>query len=245
MNKKISLLLALIITLSVYFFFSFSHNSNLPREKVIMGRVIDGDTLVLNDGRTLRLLNINAPEKNTPLSKQSLALVKLLENQSIEIEITGKDNYNRYLSRVYTPEYLNLKLISLGLASKFLVQDNELNLFANAEKQAIEQSKGIWNKSIYYNCFSSSIDKKNEKVIIKNNCQAINLSGWLLKDESRKEYAFSTIITDEIILYSGVGADNNNILHWNQKTNVWNDDRDSLYLFDNNNNLAHYHTYGY
>lgn len=245
MNKKISLLLALILTLSFYLFFSFFHSTTLSKEKVIIGRVIDGDTLELTDGRVLRLLNINAPEKSTPLSKESISLVKLFENKTIEIEITGKDTYNRYLSRVYTPEYLNLQLVSLGLSSKFLVQESELKVFANAEEQAIENEKGIWNKSLFFNCFSSKIDQKNEKVIITNNCPAINISGWTLKDESRKEYQFNTIIADKIILYSGIGTDNNNNLYWNSKTNIWNDDRDSLYLFDNNNNLAHYHTYGY
>ena len=64
-------------------------------------------------------------------------VIRLIQ-ETIEMEITGKDIYNRYLSRIYTPEYLNLKLVSLGLASKFLVQDSELKLFANAEKEAIE-----------------------------------------------------------------------------------------------------------
>jgi|SRR3989339_196292 len=245
MNKKISILLALIITLLIYLSYLHLNNTSLPREKAIVGRVIDGDTLVLNDGRTIRLLNINSPEKSTPLSQESTSLVKLLENETIEMEITGKDIYNRYLSRIYTPEYLNLKLVSLGLASKFLVQDSELKLFANAEKEAIEKSRGIWNKSIYLNCFSSTIDQKKEKVTIKNLCPPINISGWVLKDESRKEYKFNTILNNQITLYSTIGTDNNNILHWNSKTNVWNDDRDSLYLFDSNNNLAHYNFYGY
>ena len=84
-----------------------------------------------------------------------------------------------------------------------------------------------------------------EKVTIKNLCPPINISGWVLKDESRKEYKFNTILNNQITLYSTIGTDNNNILHWNSKTNVWNDDRDSLYLFDSNNNLAHYNFYGY
>ena len=90
MNKKISILLALIITLLIYLSYLHLNNTSLPREKAIVGRVIDGDTLVLNDGRTIRLLNINSPEKSTPLSQESTSLVKLLENETIEMEINDE-----------------------------------------------------------------------------------------------------------------------------------------------------------
>lgn len=247
MNKKLAFSLAFIITILFYLSYSYFNlnNSQIEREKGIIGRVIDGDTLELKDGRTLRLLNINAPEKINPLSKQSTALVKLFENSSIDIEITGKDIYNRYLARIYTPVYLNLELVKQGLASKFLVQDTELKVFADAEASAIKDSRGIWHKSQYYNCFSSEINEKEEKVIIKNKCSPIDISEWILKDESRKEYLFNTTISDEIILYSGIGKDSDYILFWNSKTNIWNNNRDSLYLFDKEGNLALYQTYGY
>ena len=93
MKKLSTLFLTLLITLllAINFFYFSSLDSVIEKESVIVSRVIDGDTLVLKDGRTLRLLNINSPEKNSPLSKSSTDFLRYFENKSIEIEITGQD----------------------------------------------------------------------------------------------------------------------------------------------------------
>lgn len=251
MAKKIpSLLLSVCITLLIstnYFYFSQA-TDDAPREKVTIKRVIDGDTFVLTDNRTSRLLNINAPEKSSVLASNSYVYLKKLEGKEIEIEITAKDKYNRSLSRVYTPEYINLEMTKQGLVSKFLVQKNELKAFDSAEKEAIEKEKGIWRKSPYYGCFRITINQKAENVTIRNTCKPISLEGWLMKDESRKTYTFPKIESGTININSFSGNDKNPLsrnLFWNSSTSVWNDDRDTLYLFDERNRIAAHYSYGY
>lgn len=81
-----------------------------------LAKVIDGDTvsvvieLPLNVSKleTIRLLDIDAPERNTPKGKASTVyLIDLLTNKSIVVDIgstiNGKrDKYGRLLAHIYT-----------------------------------------------------------------------------------------------------------------------------------------------
>jgi len=253
MKKSFALLFALLITGFIAGnFYIFSNvvktdSSEIKREKVTVARVIDGDTLELEDGRKVRLVNINSPEKGTFGSDLSFNFLKSFENQTVEIEAIGTDKYRRTLGRIYNQSlYLNLDIVKQGLASKFLVQESELGLFSAAEEEAVKNSLGIWKKSQYSDCFESKIDKNKEIVeLINSNCNSINVNGWFLKDESRKTYKFGSISLGMVIVHSSEGPDNSTDLFWNSKTNVWNSDRDTLYLFDSGGNIVHHKSYGY
>jgi len=248
-ERKYALLLSFLITgliaSNVYLFTLSTENT---KETIIVARVIDGDTLVTQDGKTIRLTNINSPEKNFYGYDLSSNYLKQFENQTLQLEKLQLDKYSRILGKLYIPksqEYINLKIVQEGLASKFLVEDEELKQFAKAEAQAINQEKGIWKKSSHYGCFTSQIDKKSEVLILTNNCPEINLKSWILKDESRKNYKFQDIAITSINLHSKNGKNNSTNIFWNSKTNIWNNDRDTLYLFDENGNIVHHNSYGY
>jgi len=236
----LSLLLTLLLILNLVFF-----SKELTREKVTVGRVIDGDTFELKDGRVIRLLNINAPEKNLPQSDAAKSYLSRLENSSVELEVFETDKYERHLARVYSPEYTNLYLVKEGMSSKFLVQDKEIDIFSKAEEEAIRVGKGIWKHSNYYGCFTTDIDKKKEVVYFIRTCNISSMEGWIVKDESRKTYSFSSTPNDRFMLSVGSGNNTPAELYWDSKTNIWNNDRDSLYLFDKDYSLVHYHSYGY
>ncbi len=248
MKKKYALILAVLFTLVVSNFFLLSSVKDKETlESGIVARVIDGDTLELEDGRVVRLTNINSPEKSSSLYIQSLDYLKDYENETIYFEVLGIEKYGRTLARIYNQnnDYLNLNLVKLGLASKFLVEESELKLFNNAEDEAVKRSEGIWNKSSYSGCVSAEIDEKNEIVNIKNSCTSIDTTSWIAKDESRKEYKFNILLESEVNLHSGKGDDNSTDIFWNAGTNVWNNDRDTIYIFDNENNLVFHKSYGY
>jgi hypothetical protein len=171
--------------------------------------------------------------------------LKQFLNSSVEIEITGMDKYNRILARVYTPDYLNLKLVKLGLASKFLVDESETKIFYKAEISAIESELGICKKSPYFTCFQSYIEPEKETVTLTNNCNNINISLLTIKDESRKDHSFNFTGIKTIIIHTNEGSNNKTDIFWNSKTNIWNNDRDTLYLFDKEGRLVHYQSYGY
>ncbi len=248
MKKKYAFLFAILITLLIASDIYLISIVNKPKATMVfLSRVIDGDTIKLSDGRTLRLLNINAPEKSDSLSTLSKNFLKSFENKSILAEITGTDKYRRNLARIYSlnNEYLNLELVALGFSSKFLVQDSETSLFDNAEKSAVSNYLGIWKKSPYSNCLKAEIKEKEEIVILTNNCNLSKINNWRIKDESRKIYYLNNLSSSQIRLHSGIGKDNASDKYWNSKEDIWNNDKDSIYIFDENNLLVFSDSYGY
>lgn len=244
MDKKRAFIVAGIGTLLFLgIFIVASQEKKSLRQTVIIARVIDGDTLEFQDGRIARLLNINAPEKKSAHASFAKLFLQSLQNNSLEIEVTGTDKYKRSLVRLYTPNYVNLELVSEGLASKFLVQESELKTFAKAEEAAIKSERGMWSHSKFFDCFNAIIDEKEEKVRITNKCE-VSLIGWSVKDESRKSYTFRQETAGQFMLYSSSGASNASNIFWDAGE-VWNNDRDSLYLFDNEGRIALYVSYGY
>ena len=161
MEKRYAFIFALVITLIIALnVFLFNISFSPQREKAKISRIIDGDTMELEDGKRIRLLNINAFEKNQPGHELAVDYLKNYENKTLEIEITGIDKYYRILARIYSPGYLNFELVKKGFASKFLVDKKELEIFADAEKNAIDKFLGIWQKSLYYDCIKSDINEK-------------------------------------------------------------------------------------
>ena len=248
MNKKTSLIISFLITVLLTFNYFILRDQFIPkiqREIVFVSRIIDGDTLELEDGRILRLLNINTQEKNDFGSNESIAYLKEIENSQVEIEITGIDKYKRYLARIFAPNYINIELVRLGLATKYLVSSEELSDFLQAEKYAIENEAGLWEKSQGYGCLTASIEPDEETLILYNSCNPINLTGWIIRDESRKKFILEGTLDKELKIFSFEGQNTKNSYFLNSNTNIWNNDRDTIYLMDKDNKIALYKPYGY
>lgn len=238
---------ALFVTFSIivlvfgnYIFFSANVDD---REKAVVARAIDGDTVELEDGRHIRLLNINTPEKNEKGSDLAKENLEKLENKTVELEITETDKYGRWLARIYSPEYINLEQVRLGNARMFLVNEDEIEVFKNAQVEAFDSGRGIWKRSKYYGCLTAEINKKDEYVILERGCD-VNLAHWTIQDESTKKYTLPNIKSSKFILYSSDGEDTKDALYWN-KGNIWNDDKDSIFIRDSSSDLVFYSSYGY
>jgi len=244
MEKWQSFFLALSLTLLIFFNLNFFQEKNYSQE-IILERAIDGDTFVSAEGVTFRLININAPERGERGYDESKEFLAQFENETLQAETLSLDLYGRTLTRIFSDEYLNLLAVKNGYAKKFLVEKSELSEFSEAEKQAIENEKGNWKHSEFYGCFSSTINAEEEFLTLTSSCGEINLAGWTITDESRKKYKFPDISIKEATIYSTYGNDSVDELFWNSGQNVWNNDRDTLYLFDKNNSIAHTNSYGY
>ena len=245
MKKRHAFLLSLLVTLLIAGNYLFLNADEIypQREIVIIGRVIDGDTVELEDGRIIRLLNINTPERGRPGSEEASDFLREFENETVELEVEGVGRYGRILGRLYSNTYLNLELVKLGLAHQYLGEENEINEFKKAEQEAREKELGIWEKSEYYGCLSVEINKYDEFVVVEEKC-GIDFSSWTIKDESTKNYMFDTNWKGEIILYSGDGVDKDDELYWG-RGKVWNDDKDSIFIRDEKGLLVYYDSYGY
>jgi len=244
MKKKFAFFISFMVTLLVagnyLFFYDFSSN----KEIVIVSRVLDGDTIELDDGRKIRLLNVNTPEKGKAFFEQASNFLKTFENESIELEIEGVGKYGRILGRIYSEnDYLNLKLVKLGLAHKYLVEEKEIKDFSEAEKNARNKELGIWKKSKNYGCLNVEINKYEEYLEIEDDC-GINFENWNIKDESTKSYTFEKISQNKFKLFSGKGEDKTGELYWGRKS-IWNDEKDSIFIRDENGLLVYYDSYGW
>jgi len=241
MNKKASFILSLLLTALIAGNYIFFADSGVIREKVDITRVLDGDTVELSDGRKIRLLNINTPERGFAYSEVGKEFLSGFD--SVELETEGLDKYGRTLGRLYfQDEYLNLEIVKEGMAHSYLVSDSEDRLFENAEKFARENEKNIWKKSEFYGCIDVEINKYDEYLKIYDSCN-LNLESWTIKDESTKSYKFKSDMGEKFTLYSAKGTDNEKEIHWGRE-NIWNDDHDEIFIRDSDGLLVYYYSYG-
>ena len=133
--------------------------SGAMHEPVQIHRVSDGDTIVLSDGRKVRIIGINAPE----LSKKSESalradaeaareFVEQLAADSTETTLVvgeeSVDRYGRVLAHVFFDKQRSLaaELLARGLAAASAVSPNtrcaELN--QHIEHIARQQRQGVW-----------------------------------------------------------------------------------------------------
>jgi endonuclease YncB( thermonuclease family) len=244
LDRTKSLILALLITFliasNIIFF-------NKPKqEQVTIEQVIDGDTFKTTDKKVIRLVNINTPEKSEQGYEEAKQYLKKFENKTISIEVIGIDKYDRTLARAYSSDYLNIEIVQLGLATPFLVNEDEVKEFGKARDTAISNQLGLWKKSSLFGCVKASVNKEAEEVSIELLCTNLSLQGWKIRDESRKYYVFkNNQIYNKLMLHSGKGTDNETDLFWGSSENIWNNDRDTLYFLDKENKLVFYSSYGY
>lgn len=111
-------------------------------------RVIDGDTVeVLREGRAerVRLVEIDAPERNQPYGRQAKAYVLRYVGQEVRVEEAGRDRYGRVLGEVFLPggESLNRRLVRDGMAWWYRRYSTDASLGA-LEAEARRWQRGLW-----------------------------------------------------------------------------------------------------
>jgi len=124
-------------------------NSETFDAKVI--RVSDGDTIVviLVDKKIkIRLYGIDAPEKNQDYgNKATKNLSRYVLNRVVEIDEKAVDRYGRLVAVIYFEgENINLKMLFDGLAWAYIqyLNKNDKAEYINAERQAKEEKRGLW-----------------------------------------------------------------------------------------------------
>ncbi|MGE8152186.1 thermonuclease family protein [Pseudomonas vancouverensis] len=129
---------------------------------VAVQRVVDGDTLRLSDGRSVRMIGLNTPElgkkgrSDEPFAvaarKRLEALVAASDGRvGLLPGKEGKDHYGRTLAHVYGADGANLEaqMLAEGLGFQVAVAPN-VDLVAcqqAAERSARQAGLGIWRQS--------------------------------------------------------------------------------------------------
>lgn len=125
-------------------------------------RVIDGDTLLLENGVKVRLLGINTPEiahrqqaaeAGGKQAKQWLTTQLKGQQVRLETDTEPTDKYNRTLAHVFTEtgEHINVQLVQRGLATVSLYPPNlkYADALITAQHLAETQRLGLWNDPAY------------------------------------------------------------------------------------------------
>jgi len=119
--------------------------------------VVDGDTVVLNDGQKVRYIGINAPElahddhSAEPFGEASKKFNALLVNRKkvrLEFDKERFDRYQRLLAYVFLKNavFVNAELVSNGYAYLLKHRPNlKYNeILLQAQRSAMSAKKGIW-----------------------------------------------------------------------------------------------------
>jgi len=128
-------------------------------EQVRVASMPDGDTLRLSDGRRVRIIGINTPEKAhdgrhaEPLAAEAHALLKRLIKEAdgrvgLRLGEEPRDRYGRLLAHVYLPEgdSVEARMLDAGLATRVAIPPNiwDQECLARIEDAARRDRRGLW-----------------------------------------------------------------------------------------------------
>lgn len=158
-RKGLYLLLTLIlILLPLFFKTELGGDGAGGTEESTVDRVIDGDTVVLQDTSSThtRYLGIDAPEILTeespgdPLSEEAQNLNRrLVDRKTVRLEFDQEkyDDYGRMLAYVFVDNtFVNEEIVKRGLARTLIIKPNDryASVIYEAEEQAKRERRGIW-----------------------------------------------------------------------------------------------------
>jgi len=224
--------------------------------------VVDGDTVVLDDGRKVRYVGINTPERGRPFYKEATeANRRLVEGKTVilQTDTVPVDQYGRLLAYVWVGDvFVNYEIVWQGYANMYTLPPNVKyeKEIRQAERDARENGRGLWVSSavplkivdIHYDAPGNDTDNPNgEWIDIANQGQeAINLEGYVLKDEGNNFYTFPDFSLRpgrRVRLFSGAGQNDDVQLFWNSATAVWNNSGDAAFLRDPEGALVDFYNY--
>jgi endonuclease YncB( thermonuclease family) len=119
--------------------------------------VADGDTLILEDGRRVRYLGINAPETahddspTQPIGKAARRYNRqLVEDQMVRLEFDQerRDRFGRWLAHLYRRDglWVNRAMVAKGLAIYLYTPENTKHgrALLAAQGEAMKSRRGLW-----------------------------------------------------------------------------------------------------
>ncbi|MGB9911144.1 MAG: thermonuclease family protein [Microgenomates group bacterium] len=139
--------------------------TKITKKSYLVSQVIDGDTFILEDKQTIRLINVEAPELEFCGGSQAKEkLAKLIEGKRVNLEIISKDTFKRPLALVYQGDILvNEVLLKEGFVRYDGTPSPKRDELKKAYDYAFENRLGIHSPL----CRAENPD--NPKCLIKGN----------------------------------------------------------------------------
>ena len=212
--------------------------------------VIDGDTIVLRDGRKVRYLGINAPEHRQLYAREATNFNRRLVSGlpvRLEFDQVREDRHGRLLAYVYATKcevrgtkcgeetLVNEQLLAEGLAHVFFMPPNTrfAERFLQVQEKAHTARRGMW-KAVRGPLKITRIEPKGnaedgkgtpgEFVRIANvSDQSLDVSGYSIADHDGHRYEFPSAQLQPgyvLTLVTGEGQDRRD--HAGPVTLYWN-----------------------
>lgn len=170
----IAVLLLFIYFAWIYIIPKLSEHEQKEKDIRLVQRVVDGDTFVLEGGERVRMLGIDTPEKfesrkldsdaeRSGKDKKTIQRLgelasqytkKLIEGKKVilvpESNYEDKDKNGRLLRYVYLEDgtFVNKKIVEDGYANAYRTFPvSKLDELIQAEKEARENSRGLWGNA--------------------------------------------------------------------------------------------------
>ncbi len=189
-KKTFYFIVFLVVILFGFLDLSACSKLKLHTYKVV--KVLDGDTIILENGWHVRYLGIDAPETkrrfqgdwievNQKFSEEAKMLNEALvlgKKVRLEFDKVVKDRYGRYLAYCYVgKKMVNLELLRKGLAFIFFMAPNDkyAGVFKEWLCEAYRGKKGLWaspetiitpEQMRYYNYYVKAVVGKVRRVIM-------------------------------------------------------------------------------
>jgi micrococcal nuclease len=125
-------------------------NTGVFADEFFVTKVIDGDTIVLENGEHVRYIGIDTPEKGRPYYTEAKRQnEKFVKGRKVRLEYdVGKaDRYGRMLAYVYSGDtFVNEELVRSGYAFAYTVPPNVkyAKRFVSLQEEARIQKRGLW-----------------------------------------------------------------------------------------------------
>ncbi len=150
LKRRLKQLLVLLILGVAAYWFQSKRSTPIPGDEITVVGVVDGDTVELEDGRTVRLIGIDTPERGDLYYDSASALTeRLLLRKSVRLEFDSDkvDRYGRTLAFIWVDDELsNLEIVREGWAWCYFFEGNlrHSREFLLAQHEAMEEKAGLW-----------------------------------------------------------------------------------------------------
>jgi len=170
-TKIIFLFIWAILLINLCLYADESSQIQYTYTEVRVKRVIDGDTLQLENGKRVRLIGIDTPEmhesdklyRDSQRTGEDIRTIqelgrrayeftrKLVETKRVNLEcdVETYDRYARLLAYAYLPDgtFVNAKIVEEGYASLMTISPNVkyADLFLRLYRQARANKRGLWS----------------------------------------------------------------------------------------------------
>jgi len=167
---------ALLLTASIAYWNTLAPSQKSPNflknvfsGEAVVRKIIDGDTIELNNGQRVRYIGIDCPESKRktssgwveagdPYSKESVQLNEELvlgKKVRLEFDVQKKDKYNRLLAYCFVnvggqDVLVQAEMLKAGLAYLYTAPPNikYIDVLAAALQEAKHDKRGVWSQDL-------------------------------------------------------------------------------------------------